>query len=353
MNTVDSPVSFRNSPDLPTASLLKEIVDNDQWDDHAVIVFHDGKYFGLDGTSATPTSISQISVANTQEHQQDQKAYATITKEIKELFETSSDFDKNMASHNNLDASLSHFLETHLHQLTKAALVSFLQDQGYGTSHHTKSLSPSPLVEDLPLATTYQALSPEQQQKLDAGKTVVVQNKTTDPECLKLTIGRLRGLMPTFTAYQLTEAKSNAVVETFLNPLNAISIFPYCDQATEGVMNYPDEQTMILESNYQFKAAVPGISKELVENIPFRTTCRSDENNREEVSFENTQATDNLNKIKGRLQAVPHGDKTLASLDLFVDLKGVLLPRIIPDNTIRVATKLILRSALEIAEESK
>ena len=75
--------------------------------------------------------------------------------------------------------------------------------------------------------------------------------------------------------------------------------------------------------------------------------------NSQEVSFENTQATDNINKVRGRLHAVAHADKTLASLDLFIDLKGMLLPRLLPDQAIRVATKLILRSAIETAEESK
>ena len=359
MNAVDSPVPFRQSPDIPTASSLKDIINNDQWDDNAVIVFHDGKYCSINGTSATPTSISQISVASSQQHQQDQKAHATFTKDIKELFETSSSSDKAMTPDSSLDASLSHFLETHLKHLAKSSLVSFLQDQGYATtdqatSSSASSFSPdSPSPEDLPLSAAYKSLSPEQQQELDEGKTVVVKNRTTDPKLLPLATGRLRGLMPTFTAYKLTDATSEAVAEALWTPTNAANIFPHCEGSSEGVISYPDDRTVISESNYQFKAIIPGFSKELEENIPFKATCHSHDNNSQEVSFENTQATDNINKVRGRLHAVAHADKTLASLDLFIDLKGMLLPRLLPDQAIRVATKLILRSAIETAEESK
>lgn len=378
-----SPLPFRTSPDIPTASSLKEIIDNDQWDNNALIVFHDGKYFGVSGTSATPTSISQISVASSQQHQQDQSAHAVLTKEIKELFATSSSSDKSVTPDSKLDASLSHFLATHLHHLTKSSLVPFLQDQGYttmddtasqsssvipattddttsqssslvpATTDYTTSESPSPVPDELPLATAYTSLSPLQQEELNAGKTVVVKHRTTDPELLKLAAGRLRGLMPTFTAYKLTDATSEAVADALWTPTNAANVFPLCEGTTEGVMTYPDNQTVISESTYLFKAAVPGFSRELEEHIPFRAICLSHNDNSQEVSFENTQATDNINKVKGRLQAVPHADKTLASLDLFIDLKGMLLPRFLPDKAIRVATKLILRNTIEVAEESK
>lgn len=353
MNTIGSSVPFRESPDIPTASLLNDIINNDQWDDNAVIVFHDGKYFGINGTSSTPTPISQISVASSQQHQQDQKTHAALTKDIKELFETSSTSGKSVTPDSNLDESLSRFLTTHLNHLTKSSLVSFLQDQGYATTDPATSLSASPFPADLLLATAYKSLSPQQQQKLDAGETVVVKNKTTDPKLLPLATGRMRGLMPTFTAYKLSHATSEAVANALWSPTNAVAVFPHCEGSTEGVMAYPDDQTIISESNYQFKAAVPGFSKELEENIPFKAICHSHVDNSEEVAFENTQATDNINKVKGRLQAVPHANKTLASLELFIDLKGMLLPRLLPEKAIRVATKLILRNAIEVAAESK
>ena len=359
MNAIDSPLPCRESPDIPTASLLKDIINDDQWDNNAVIVFHDGKYFGINGTSATPTSISQISVASSQQHQQDQKAHAALTEDIKELFETPSSSDGSFTPTSSLDASLSHFLATHLNHLTKSSLILFLQDQGYATTDQAALSSTSSFPadsafpEDLPLAATYASLSPQQQQELDEGKTVVVKNRTTDPKLLPLATGRLRGLMPTFTAYKLTEATSEAVADALWSPTNAIAIFPHCNGVTEGAMSYPDDQTMISESNYQFKAAVPGFSKELEENIPFKAICHAHVDNSQEVSFENTQETDNINKVKGCLHAVPHADRTLVSLYLFIDLKGMVLPRLLPEQAIRVATKLILRAAIETAEESK
>ena len=351
MNAVESPVSFRNSPDIPTGSLLKDIINNDQWDDNAVIVFHDGKYFGINGTSSTPTSISQISVASSQQHEQDQKAHTALTGDIKELFQTSLHSDKSTTPDSSLDASLSHFLTTNLKNLTKSSLVSFLQNQGYASADHTTAASSSPFLEDLPLAPAYKSLSPEQQRELDAGKTVVVKNRTTDPELVRLATGRLRGLMPTFTAYKLTEATSNEVANALWNPTNAPYIFPYCEGSFEGMIDYLNDKTVISESTYQFKATVPGFSKELEEDIAFKGIHISHDDESQEVSFENTQATGNVNKVKGHFQAVAHADKTLASLDLFIDLKGMLLPRILPEKAIRSAAKFILRSAIALAEE--
>ena len=357
MNAVESPVLFRNSSCISKASLLKEIINNNQLDENAVAVFHDGKYFGINGTSAAPTSIARISVASSQQHQENQKAHAALTEEIKELFETSSCSNGSITRDRNLDASLSRFLTTHLNHLTKSSLVSFSQDEDYATNDQATSSSASSFQpdsafpEDLPLAATYASLSPQQQQKLDEGKTVAVQNRTTDRELLQLTTRRLRGLMPTFTAYKLTEATSEAVADAFSTPINAANIFPHCEGSSEGVMSYPDDQTMISELNYQFKAAVLGFPKELEENIPFKATCRSHADKSYEVSFENTHETDNINKIKGCLHAVPHADRTLVSLDLFIDLKGMVLPRLLTEKAIRVATKLILRAAIKTAEK--
>ena len=365
MHTVDSPVPFRYSPDLPTASFLSDIINNEEWDNNALIVFHDGKYFGANGTSSTPTSIAQISVASLQQHQQDQEAHAVLTKDIKELFEPSPSSNEETTPSSSLDESLADFLETNLNHLTKSSLVSFLQDQGYATTDQATSsasssstadlpfIPTSTVASDLPLATAYKSLSPQQQRELNEGKTVVIQHQTTAPELLKLTVGRLRGLMPTFTAYKLTHVTSDAVADALWTPANAANIFPHCEGITDGVMAYPDDQTATSESVYQFKATVPGFSKALEENISFKGIYLSHHDSSQEVSFENTQPTDNINKVKGRLQATPHGDKTLASLDLFIDLKGMLLPRFLPEKAIRIATKLILKNTLEVAEEPK
>jgi|GEM_PF-6020433 len=350
MDIARTPTPFDDTPTIPTASLLKQIIDNDTWDNNAVIVFHNGKYFGLPGTSASPTSISAVSLASLREHQQGQQAHAALTKEIKGLFETSSDSSNDDTINIRLEKPLSQFLSTHLNHLTKSALISFLEDQGYKMSR-SNSPSSSSSSKELPLAATYQLFSPQQQQTLDQGLTLEIHHQTTDPELLKLTTGRLRGLMPTFTAYQITDASPDDVAFHLLSPTYASTTIPHCSEVTKGKLTYPDDQTVLSEGNYQFKAIIPGTTKELSEIISLKAIQRSHEDKSEEVSFENTKESENVNKIKGTLKAVPHAGKTLVSLELFIDLKGILLPRALPDKAVRVATKLILRNIIEQAEQ--
>lgn len=357
-SAASSPIPFQSSPGMLTASLLKDIIDNDQWDEHAAIVFHDGHYFGLHSPSESPTSIAEVSIASPQHHEQEQNTRAALSKEIKELFDTSSTSEPPLSIGRQLEEPLSEFLSSHSHHLTKSALLSFLEGQGYRTPNHSATPSPIPLsddspsLEELPLSALYQTLSTQQQQELNAGKTVVVLHTTTDPELKAATHGRLRGLMPTYTAYQLASATSEAIATAFSTPLQASFIFPFCEAAEEGSLDFPDNHTIITNTVYRFKATLPGTANEVTEDIPFEITCHIHEDGSQLITFKNSESTSNINHIKGRLQATPHGEQTLVSFELSIDLKGLLLPRLFPHQAIRSAAKFIIRNTIAVATNS-